>query len=246
MIPEPHQPTHPIHPSTVFRNRVRHLIAKTCPTRVIVWEPQDKSEDAIGNPYNPDSPSYYQKLRNDLHKFHEAYVAYTNRAAGDIQAGGHAAHSAERSEVVRLSVAASRAVAVSGLQLAWLPPAAIANSTPPAEGLAAVALVHESRMYRGLSSMGPTSIETTVDAIGTADAILSIRQDELAARRRSPWYWGDRIVRAVLGFPGYFISVVFGFDRFTLSSAQGRTLWVLSVLADGAAVFGLGRTLGWW
>jgi hypothetical protein len=65
-------------------------------------------------------------------------------------------------------------------------------------------------------------------------------------RRRQPTYWIDRGLRAVLSFPAYLISLVFGCDRRNLPEGAGRALWILSILADVSGIYGLGIALEWW
>jgi hypothetical protein len=91
-----------------------------------------------------------------------------------------------------------------------------------------------------------TSYELTLDAIDQADALLEGRAETERRRRTSLIYWADRGLRAVLGFPAYLISVVGGFDRRELSSEGSRALWLVSLAADAAGIFGFGRLLGWW
>jgi hypothetical protein len=85
-----------------------------------------------------------------------------------------------------------------------------------------------------------------IDLVDTAVANLEMRRSEVEARRRRPTFWADRILRAVLGFPAYLISLVFGFDRRALSGGKAQTLWALSLIADGVSVVAAGRAFGWW
>ena len=73
------------------------------------------------------------------------------------------------------------------------------------------------------------------------------RNPSLQVRRRQPTYWIDRVLRAVLGFPAYLISLLFGFDRYSLLGGRARALWVLSVVIDATAVaVTLGSAFDWW
>jgi len=66
-------------------------------------------------------------------------------------------------------------------------------------------------------------------------------------RRRRPAYWVDRSLRAVLGFPAYLISLVFGFDRRELAPGRARALWAFSVAIEAvAAIVALASAFGWW
>lgn len=199
----------------------------------------------MSNPFTTDSPQYYLRLRTDLRDFRNEYVSYINRTAASVEAGGSVAYDAERAHIIDLAIRADRAVGESGSKLAWMAPPAM--SAPPLYGLALVAFAHESEVYRGFSGMkAPRSYEAVLDAVDRADAILAIRQDELLHRRRSPFYWVDRVLRAVLSLPAYIISIIFGFRLEELSATQGRVWWWVSILADLATIAALGRAFGWW
>jgi|FLYL01.1.fsa_nt_gi hypothetical protein len=201
----------------------------------------------MGNPFRPDSPDYYSRLRKDLAAFRAAYVPYINRTAPDVYAGGPIVRDAERATVVKLAARAHRAVSQSGYLIAWLPPPVFASSTPPLEGLAPVAFAHENEAYRGFSKLRiPRPYEAVIDALDQADVILAEREEELQRRRRSPWYWVDRALRATLGIPAYLVSLIFGFDLREVSESKGRALWWFSLAADVATMAALGNALRWW
>jgi hypothetical protein len=106
-------------------------------------------------------------------------------------------------------------------------------------------------MYRGDTdglylTEAPRPYETVVDALDQAEAILEAEQRLAERRRWNPLYWADRSLRAVLGFPAYVISLVFGFDRHSLSTSSERALWWFSLAADAAGIYGFGVLLGWW
>jgi hypothetical protein len=118
-------------------------------------------------------------------------------------------------------------------------------------GLARVAFAHEDPSFRPPRGFGwdkeeVQSYDLALDAVTAADQALKRRHDAEAKRRRRPSYWVDRGLRAVLGFPGYLISLVFGFDRRDLNAGQSRVLWLLSLVADAGGIWGLGNSLGWW
>jgi hypothetical protein len=88
--------------------------------------------------------------------------------------------------------------------------------------------------------------EEVLDTIDKASAGLSLMAAEARRRRRNPFYWGDRILRAILGFPAYLASLLLGFDRRELSPRAEQGLWLFSVAADAASMYGFGRLVHWW
>jgi hypothetical protein len=85
------------------------------------------------------------------------------------------------------------------------------------------------------------------DLVRLAAAKLEQRERELAHRRRSPLYWGDRIVSAVLRFPAYLVGKIVGVPT---ARIEGSVLGLLLRLAEVASgiltVFFGGRAAGWW
>lgn len=201
----------------------------------------------MSNPFRSNSPAYYEALRGDLRDFRELYVPYLNETVPRVYSGESVRRDERRAELLRAAVRAHRAVGVTGIRLAWLPPPIFRDSTPPLEGLVSVAFGHENEAYRGFSGMNiPKPFELVLDAVDQADAILEVREHEAKRRRRQPTYWIDRTLRAVLGTPAYLASMILRFDLNDLSSSKGRILWWLSLLADVAGVFAVGRMLEWW
>jgi hypothetical protein len=90
------------------------------------------------------------------------------------------------------------------------------------------------------------SYVNVVDGLGMVIGWYQDRHEEEVAKRRHAIYWVDRTLHAILGFPGYLISLVLGFDRRDLSATAGRTLWWLSVAADAVTIWGFGHLLNWW
>lgn len=204
---------------------------------------------AIGSrPFNR-SPAQLVSLIDDLRNFRIAYVPYLNATLPSIMRGEPIAHTGERAKVFHLAVRAEQAVAAAGVRVAVTPPP-IAQGKFPISGLAGVAFAHEDPTYRPsyyLRDETPKqSYEYALDAVDSADVLLSRSLEQVRARRRRPTYWVDRMLRAILGFPAYLISLIFGFDRHALSPEKGRILWLLSVAADAAGIFALGQAVGWW
>jgi hypothetical protein len=116
-------------------------------------------------------------------------------------------------------------------------------------GITSVAFAHEDDLWRGPNfgtGQNQESYELVLDALVQADTLLEDSQESARRRRSHPLYWADRFLRAVLGFPAYLISLVGGFDRRELSAEGARVLWLVSLIADVAGIFGFGRLVGWW
>jgi hypothetical protein len=194
------------------------------------------------------TPADYQRMRAEIATFRNEYVAYLNRTLQMVYAGGVPTYDGDRQRLQHLAVRAEQAVNASGVKIALLPPRFF--PAPPLEGLASVAFAHEDEKWRNPTGMSgghhKESYELAVEALDSADALLRIAEEAVARRRRKPLYWADRLLRAVLGFPAYLISLVLGFDRHDLSPEGGRVLWLVSLAADIAGLFGLGRLIGWW
>lgn len=194
------------------------------------------------------TPEDYARLRRDIEIFRNAYVDHLNRTRPMLQAGTPVPYDRQRSELQRLVVRAGVAVQEAGLQIVLQGPPAMPR--PPLIGLTSVAFAHEDELWRNPPSPFGGHIkespELVLDTLDHADALLQAREAEVRRRRRSPLYWGDRALRAVLGFPAYLISLVAGFDRRELSPDRARILWLVSVAADVASIFAFGRLLGWW
>lgn len=202
-------------------------------------------------PFGDRSPAEHTVLINALIEFRNAYIPYINATAPAIYAGQPPEHSAERSRILRLAVAASDALDTAGVRFALTPAPVYASSAGPLRGLSQAAFAHEDFRYRSDESLlfespPPRSYERVIDLVDTAVATLEARRSKAEQRRRRPTYWTDRILRAVLGFPAYLISLVFGFDRRSLSAGTAQTLWVVSLIADLVGVGAAGRAFGWW
>ncbi len=193
------------------------------------------------------SPSYYERLQADLLAFREPYVEYLNRTLGTGSSAGPS-FDAERSRLVRLATLASNAVGCVGMRIALLPPPAFGGVV--LEGLAQVAFAHEDGRWARSSMFGVGHFrqpyEEVLDTIDKAYAALGLMALEARRRRHNPFYWGDRLLRAVLGFPAYLVSLVLGFDRRQLSPRAEQSLWLFSVAADAATIYGFGRLVHWW
>lgn len=189
------------------------------------------------------SPSFYARHRLELEAFRNDYVDYTNRVAPSVLAGGPLDHSTERTQLRSRLVQAQHAVSASGVQVALVPPP-VAVGHPVLTEFQQVAFAWENPVYQAYG--GPQAFELALDAMDAAISELRLREEAVRRRRRSPTYWIDRGLRAMLGFPAYLISLIFGFDRRDVSGETKQLLWLISIAADVGGVFALGRALGWW
>jgi len=85
------------------------------------------------------------------------------------------------------------------------------------------------------------------DLTGIAIAELEKQIAEVMRRRRNPLYWADRGLRAVLGFPAYLLSLVFGVPVARIEESPWAVL--IRVAEVGLAPVGVyfgGRQAGWW
>jgi hypothetical protein len=147
-------------------------------------------------------------------------------------------------------VRAERAVSAAGFSVTLAPPP-VAVGKAQIFGLAGVAFAHEDPTYRSPNDSflfrdpPRQSYEHAPDAVDRANAVLDQTLEIGRARRRRATYWVDRILRAVLGFSSYLVSLILGFDRRALSAGEARALGILSG-ADVAGLFALGLAVGWW
>src|SRR5919197_1600960 len=193
------------------------------------------------NAFGEPSPRWYRERRGEIQAFRTAYQVYLAKTLPLIQQGAPIPYDQVRSEVVRLATVAQRATESIGVRVGLAAPAQFPN-TPPVLGLARVAFAHEDKFWQRperplTGGRYRTTYEELLDSLDEAEAIIDER--EKYARRIIRRL--DRLVRLSLGFPGYLISTLVGFDRRQLSDGPAKALWWLSVGADGATIFTLGR-----
>ena len=209
------------------------------------------SAKLLGKPAPTDlSPSQLRRHLSALQKFRRAYIDYLNATLEDTFAGNPIAHTPERAKLMKLAVKADEALAVANV-LPVIFPAPNAEGKPRLAGLCNIALAHEDPTYRmPTGSWLPEPLKqayhTALEAVDYGDGLLHAKLEIERRRRLNPLYWGDRLLRACLGFPAYLLSVIFRFDRNELSPGAERALTALSVTADISGVWAVGRALGWW
>jgi hypothetical protein len=115
-------------------------------------------------------------------------------------------------------------------------------------GLVNTVFVHETP-FGGVSGMfnWPTSYQGIIDIVDTCLSRLDELDIEIRRRRRNPLYWGDRTLRALLGFPAYLLSLIFGVPASQIEeSAFGVALRVAAFVVESAVlVLGLNELFHW-
>jgi hypothetical protein len=129
--------------------------------------------------------------------FNNAYLAYLEATLGNSPASGDE-YFRLRSEVNRAIPRAQAALNAAGVTPRLYPPTLTGGVV--LSGLANVAFAHEAPGYR---MMEPSSAQAVLDMVRLAHSQLEEQERWLRRRRRNPLYWGDRLLRAVLGFPAY-------------------------------------------
>lgn len=91
------------------------------------------------------------------------------------------------------------------------------------------------------------SYQTILDTTESAIARVQSRRSDAIRKRFNPFFWIDRLLRAVLGFPAYLVSLIF---RVPLDEIE-RSPFALPLRLGGLAIEGLvayfgGREAGWW
>jgi hypothetical protein len=179
--------------------------------------------------------------------FHNVYHEYIVSEFGNGDA------SAEekirlRGDVLAKMPAAQRALNVAGVGVAFNPPAAFAGLIPIMEGLPNTAFLHEEPGWRlePMAGVKPTYV-VLLETLRLAAHTLEDEIVEARRRRRSPVYWIDRGLRAVLGFPAYLLSLLIPVSREEIDQSWfGTILKLVPVIGVGFAVYFGGHDSGWW
>jgi hypothetical protein len=190
------------------------------------------------------TPREIRQWSHDLVAFRDAYVTYLNET---IPRNGTPIPQARRREVVRLAQPAQVALDGLGADFVWLPPPV--TQTGPMRGLVNTVFVHETPFGDGVGSMcnWPKSWEGILNVVDSSLAQLETMDREARRRRHSPFYRGDRILRALLGFPAYLLVLIFGVPATRIEdSVWGTALRVSAFVVESALlVLGLNALFNW-
>jgi hypothetical protein len=187
-------------------------------------------------------PGNIREWRRDLVAFRNSYVDYLNKTLNS----NHPIPRALRSEVVRRAQPAQMVLSKLNADFRWEPPPI--TQTPPMHGLINTIFVHETP-FGGTSGLfnWPKSYEGIIDLVDTSLSALAQMDVQIRRRRRNPLYWGDRVLRALLGFPAYVLSLIFSVPTSRIEeSALGVVLRVAAFLVEtGVLVLGLNELFDW-
>jgi hypothetical protein len=145
----------------------------------------------------------------------------------------------DRARVADAMPAASAALDALGFKLSVMPPPLLGGYA--VSGLYNVAFLFERATWGG------DAIPLVFDVVRSAQAEAKQRLVEVQRQRRNPLYWGDRFLRAILGFPVYLVGLILRIPPERLdASAWGTVLRVVGLAAEIALVVVGGRQVGWW
>jgi hypothetical protein len=175
-----------------------------------------------------DSPRTLRGYHEALGEWLAAYQEYLT--TGDAHA---------RARVAGATAAASAALDALGFDVRVMPPPALGGYA--VRGLYNVAFAHENTTWGG------DAIPAVIDVVIAAQAQAKQRLREAERQRRNPFYWGDRFLRAILGFPVYLVGLILRIPPKRLdASAWGTVLRVVGLAVEVALAIVGGRQVGWW
>jgi hypothetical protein len=73
--------------------------------------------------------------------------------------------------------------------------------------------IHETPcggLTSGMLGNWPTPYQGVIDIVDASLSKLEQMDYAIRHRRRNPLYWGDRMLRALLGFPAYLLGLILG------------------------------------
>jgi hypothetical protein len=179
------------------------------------------------------SPKELRAAIAALDAFRAAYVAFLEGDDGDDEL---------RQAVHNTMPAAQRALNTAQLNIQVADPPALGAHRQVYSGLATLAFMHE---HPGWESSGVPGM--VLDNLDGGRARLEDQRVQAAARRRSPLFWIDCALRALLMVPAYLVGLIVGESPLKIDrSAWGLPLRLLAILADGLAIYFAGRAFGWW
>ena len=153
---------------------------------------------------------------------------------------------ARRSDLVRLGQRAQTVLNQLGAAFVWQSSPATGGEV--FHGLANTMFVHETP-FGGASGLfnWPSSYQGIIDVVDLSLSRLEELDAEIRSRRRNPLYWGDRILRALLGFPAYLLGLIFGVPASRIEeSPYGTALRVAAFIVElGVLLLGLNEIVHW-
>ena len=187
------------------------------------------------------SPHRLKEQQSSLKAFRDEYKLYVAaylRSAPGVQQ--------RRAKVTALIPAAHWAIRTAGMEVFIAPPPMVGG--PVKRGLSNCAFAHEVLPELPLPTGGiPESCRTVLDVVEQSTGFLGELEKDVVEARRRPTYWGDRFLRAVLGFPAYLIGLASGKPTAEVEhSKAGGPLRFLGAVGALATITGTGHAFGWW
>jgi hypothetical protein len=134
------------------------------------------------------------------------------------------------------------------LGVAFNPPPAFVGRIPVMSGLANTAFLHEEAGWRlePMAGIKPTYV-VLLENLRLASHTLEDEIEEAKHRRRNPFYWIDRGLRAALRFPAYLLSLLVPVSREDIDDSWlGTILKLVPLVGLGFAIYFGGADQGWW
>ena len=184
-------------------------------------------------------------MRACLVEFNNLYVEYLDLTVPLAGSGQRLPDRAAeiRGELMVRAAAAQDALNQAGVNLVRYPPPATGG--PVVSGLANTMFVHETD-YIPFGSVRPFH-ENVTQMLRLAVGYLTNQRDRAVKQRRSPLYWGDRVLTFLLGIPSYFVSRIFGVPVWRIEeSPLGVVLRIIGLVVETLVLYVGGRELGWW
>ncbi len=152
----------------------------------------------------------------------------------------------QRAKVTTLIPAGQWAIRAAGMEVGIASPPTLGG--PVRTGLSNTAFAHEVLPELPLPHGGiPESARTVLDVTEQSIGFLKELEKEAIRRRRGPTYWGDRVLRALLGFPAYLIELVFGVSRWRIEASKaGLPLRMVGLASEVAIILEAGRVFKLW
>jgi hypothetical protein len=178
-------------------------------------------------------PRLLREWRHELVAFRDCYVTYLNQTLGNERP----IPQAKRSEVVRRAHKAQTVMTRLGADFAWQSSPATGGEVM--RGLLNTIFVHESPFggIDGTMFNWPKSYEGIINIVDTCLSRLEELEAESHRTRRNPFYWGDRVLSALLGFPAYLLGKLLGVPATRIDESPfGIALRIAAFFVEATAV----------